>query len=103
MSHVPRPTESESFKFTLNSDGRPHPRENVTAVVTLLCGITALVTGLIPVAHIIASWVGVIGFLGGFLSQYISETTPERSLNIMGIVGSFVGTALGIYHGGFIP
>jgi hypothetical protein len=39
----------------------------------------------------------------GLYSQYVSVTTPQRSLNIMGLVASFVGVALGIAHGGFLP
>jgi hypothetical protein len=56
-----------------------------------------------PGLHAIASWMGVVGFVGGLYSQYISATTPERTLNIVGIVGSFVGVAFGIHHGGFLP
>ncbi|GII97138.1 hypothetical protein [Sinosporangium siamense] len=104
MPHVLRPVERRPFRVTLNSDGRRHPIENATAIVTLTFGIVALVTGIFfPAAHMVASWLGLLGFFGGFLSQYISATTPERSLNIMGIVTSFVGVATGIYHGGFIP
>ncbi|GAA2898157.1 hypothetical protein GCM10020220_104850 [Nonomuraea rubra] len=54
-------------------------------------------------AHAIASWFGTLGFGVGLYSQYISATTPQRSLNIVGLVGSFVGAALGIAHGGFLP
>ena len=45
----------------------------------------------------------MLGFPTGLYAQYISVTTTERSLNIVGLVGSFVGAALGIYHGGFFP
>lgn len=87
----------------LNSDGRRHPVQNVLSVVTILCGLVAFVTAFIPSAHAVAAWLGVLGFTGGLYSQYVSATTPERSLNIVGIVGSFVGVVLGIYHGGFFP
>lgn len=89
--------------LSLNSDGRAHPRENILAVVTLACGLVAFIAALLPGGHVVASWVGVFGFVLGFFSQYISATTGERVLNIIGIVGSFVGTALGIAHGGFLP
>ncbi|WP_242454289.1 hypothetical protein [Bailinhaonella thermotolerans] len=60
-------------------------------------------TGLIMATHAVASWVGLVGFLVGLYAQYRSETTAERSLIIPGIIGSFVGAALGIAHGGFFP
>ncbi|WP_184543557.1 hypothetical protein [Streptosporangium becharense] len=103
MPHALGPARRRPFRFTLNDDGQPHPVENIMSVATLACGLIAFVTGLIPDAHVIASWAGAVGFAGGFLSQYVSATTPERSLNIVGMVGSFVGVALGIYHGGFLP
>jgi hypothetical protein len=72
-------------------------------IATLLLGIVAFVTGFIVSAHVIASWVGAIGFCGGLYAQYISSTRAQRSLIIVGVVGSFVGVALGIAHGGFMP
>ncbi|GAA2844028.1 hypothetical protein GCM10010517_00030 [Streptosporangium fragile] len=103
MPHALGPVENRPFRFTLNSDGQAHPMQNVMSVGTLVCGLVAFVTGLVPDSHVVASWAGAVGFVGGLLSQYLSATTPERSLNIVGIVGSFVGAALGIFHGGFLP
>ncbi|MEV5412076.1 hypothetical protein AB0K60_24960 [Thermopolyspora sp. NPDC052614] len=103
MSRILGPTRNESLRLTLNTDGRRHPIENVLTVSTLALGLVALVTGLIVETHAIACWAGLLGFLIGLESQYVSATTPERALNIVGIVGSFVGAALGIYHGGFLP
>ena len=101
MPHVlPR---TESFRFTLNTDGQPHTVQNVLAVATFVIGIVAFVTGFIVSAHVIASWFGAIGFWGGLYAQFISATTPQRSLIIVGVVASFVGVVLGIYHGGFFP
>ncbi|MBB5626404.1 hypothetical protein [Sphaerisporangium krabiense] len=90
-------------RLTLNTDGKRHPLQNVMTAATLSLGVLALVTGFIVDAHMVASWAGALGFLGGLYAQYISATTAERSLNIVGIVGSFVGAALGIYHHGFLP
>ncbi|MCF6468222.1 hypothetical protein FAF44_07380 [Nonomuraea sp. MG754425] len=98
-----QPSESERFRLTLNPDGRPHPVENIMAVATLACGVIAFVATFWPAAHMISSWVGTLGFGMGLFSQYISATTPQRTLNIIGLVGSFVGAALGIAHGGFLP
>jgi hypothetical protein len=97
------PTESEPFRLTLNSDGRKHTLENTLTLVALACGLVAFVSGFVVGAHVVASWAGVIGFVVGMYSQYVSATTAERSVNIVAIVMSFVGVATGIYHGGFIP
>lgn len=98
-----KPSQSKPTRFTLNSDGRSHPIENLLSIVTLVLGAIAFITALIPAAHPVAAWSGAIGLAVGLYSQYISATTPERSLNIIGIVGSFLGVVLGIYHGGFLP
>ncbi|MEO3890522.1 hypothetical protein [Nonomuraea sp. B5E05] len=103
MPHVLQPSEQERFRITLNSDGRSHPLENTLAVVTLVCGVVAFVATFWASAHMIASWFGTLGFGVGLYSQYISATTPQRALNVVGLVGSFVGAALGIAHGGFLP
>ncbi|MER5317851.1 hypothetical protein [Streptosporangium roseum] len=103
MPHVFRSTGGRPSRLRLNSDGRRHPVENVLSVVTLACGLIAFVSAFFPGAHAIGAWLGTVGFVGGFYSQYVSATTAERSLNIVGIVASFVGLAFGIYHGGFYP
>ncbi|MEV6035525.1 hypothetical protein AB0L65_30505 [Nonomuraea sp. NPDC052116] len=77
--------------------------ENALAVGALVCGLVAFVSTFWVSAHPISSWVGTLGFGVGLYSQYVSATTPQRALNIVGIVGSFVGAALGIAHGGFLP
>ncbi|WP_235030210.1 hypothetical protein [Nonomuraea solani] len=103
MPHVLQPSERERFRLTLNTDGRPHPVENVLSVVTITLGVIAFISTFWLVAHAISAWVGTLGFGIGLYSQYVSATTPQRSLNIIGLVGSFVGAALGIAHGGFMP
>jgi hypothetical protein len=97
------PVRRLPFNLTLNTDGRPHPRENLMAIATLLCGLVAFVAGFIVRAHVIASWAGAIGFCGGLYAQFVSETTAQRAVIIVGVVASFVGAALGIAHGGFVP
>lgn len=103
MPHILGPIENEPFRLTFNTDGKPHTVQNVLAIGTLICGIVAITTGFIVAAHVVASWMGAIGFAGGLYAQYISSTTPQRSVIIIGVVGSFVGVALGIAHGGFTP
>lgn len=103
MPHVLQPSEREKFKLTLNTDGSRHPVENALAVATLFLGVVAFVSTFWVAAHYVSAWFGALGFGVGLYSQYVSVTTPQRSLNIIGLVGSFVGAALGIAHGGFLP
>ncbi|MGI5268152.1 hypothetical protein ACQEUU_03260 [Nonomuraea sp. CA-218870] len=103
MPHFLQPTQSERIRLTLNTDGRSHPIENALAVGALVCGLVAFVALFFPGGHIVASWVGTLGFGVGFYSQYVSVTTPQRSLNIIGLVASFLGVALGIAGGGYLP
>lgn len=103
MPHAMDPAKSERFHLTLNSDGRKHTLENTLTLIAFACGLVAFVTGFVVSAHVVASWTGLLGFLVGMYSQYVSATTAERSVNIVAIVMSFVGVAMGIYHGGFIP
>ncbi|MEU4579269.1 hypothetical protein ACBI99_39335 [Nonomuraea sp. ATR24] len=103
MPHVLQPTQRERVRLTLNTDGRAHPVENAFAVATLVCGLVAFGATFFPGGHVIASWAGTLGFGIGLYSQYVSATTPQRSLNIVGLVASFVGAALGIARGGFLP
>lgn len=103
MPRFLQPTQSRRLRLTLNTDGRPHPVENTLAVATLACGLVAFTATFFPAAYLVASWVGTLGFGTGLYSQYVSATTPQRSLNIVGLVASFLGLALGIARGGFLP
>ncbi|WP_049560280.1 hypothetical protein [Nonomuraea sp. SBT364] len=103
MPHILQPTRSERIRLTLNTDGRSHPVENGLAVATLVCGLVSFAATFFPGGHVISSWFGALGFGVGLYSQYVSATTPQRSLNIIGLVAAFVGVALGIARGGFLP
>ena len=46
------------------------------------------------------SWVGLVGILVGAYAQYVSVTTRERFLTILGLGASAVGFFLGMAHGG---
>ncbi|MEO3811377.1 hypothetical protein ABGB17_20480 [Sphaerisporangium sp. B11E5] len=103
MPHTLGPLRLKTPRLTLNSDGQRHPLENALTLTALGLGVVALACGLIVQAHVAASWAGALGFPIGLYAQYVSATTAERSINIVGIIMSFVGVALGIFHGGFIP
>lgn len=87
----------------LNSDGRSHPRENRLAVVAVIIGMMAITLGLIVETHLFGAIAGLIGFPIALYSQMLSCTIGERWLNIVGMIGSFVGLALSLAHGGFTP
>jgi hypothetical protein len=59
------------------------------------------VLGNIPSAHFFGALAGVIGLPVALYSQLVSATTGERWLNVIGMVGSFVGAAFALSHGGF--
>jgi hypothetical protein len=93
--HIPR--------ITLNTDGKRHPIENGLAVFTLIAGIVAFPVGFFASQHMLASWAGIASLAVGLYAQMISATRNERVIIVTGLVAGFVGVALGIAHGGFVP
>ncbi|MEU4209850.1 hypothetical protein AB0F13_07590 [Streptomyces sp. NPDC026206] len=84
----------------LNSDGKPHPVENTLAAATILLGVIAAVSSLWTGLHLLSSWSGLIGILTGAWGQFISATTGERFLLIIGLGACAFGFFLGMAHGG---
>src|SRR4051812_26730525 len=94
--------EADRPRITLlNTDGERHPKENSLAVISFVLGIIAFALGLVVSAHFPAAIIGVVGFPIALYSQMVSATTGERWLNVIGMIGAFVGLALAIAHGGF--
>ena len=89
------------FPITLNSDGERHPVLNAVAVLTLLTGTAVFVGGFWVRLHLAASVLGLAGLGVGLVAQMMSATREQRILIVPGIIGFFVGMALGIAHGGF--
>lgn len=95
--------------LTLNSDGRPHPALNATAVFVLVIGLVSFGLGIAirNVSHPGAAWAiptGVTGLLSvvvGFYAQMISATREQRVLIVTGIIAGFVGLAMGLANGAF--
>jgi hypothetical protein len=85
----------------LNTDGERHPKENSLAVMSFVLGIVAFGLGLVVAAHLPAAVIGIVGFPVALYSQMVSATTGQRWLNVIGMIGAFVGLALAIAHGGF--
>ncbi|MEV4437444.1 hypothetical protein AB0K09_00255 [Streptomyces sp. NPDC049577] len=84
----------------LNSDGRPHPVENTFVAVTVVLGLLAFVSSAFDNLHLLSSWSGLVGILSGAWGQFISVTTGERFLLIIGLGASAIGFFLGMAHGG---
>ncbi|MDN3294039.1 hypothetical protein QWM81_08255 [Streptomyces ficellus] len=82
------------------TDGKPHPLQDTLMAVTLVLGLLAFITAQFENLHLISSWAGLVGIVTGAYGQYISETTRERTLLIIGLGASAIGFGLGMAHGG---
>jgi heme O synthase-like polyprenyltransferase len=94
----------------LNTDGRPHPAENAATIAVLVIGLVSFVLGMIvrnahtgPAVHIIATATGLFAVLVGLYIQMVSSTRNQRILIVTGIIAGFVGLAIGLAKGGFVP
>ena len=94
----------------LNTDGQPHPVENILTIFTLVVGLVSFVLGMIiRNAHtgagviITATATGLLACLVGLYVQMISSTRNQRVLIVTGMIAGFVGLALGLSKGGFTP
>jgi hypothetical protein len=93
----------------LNSDGQPHPVENILTIFTFLVGLVSFALGMVVRnAHtgaaviIIATATGLVSCLVGLYAQMVSATREQRVLIVTGIIAGFVGLALGLSRGGFL-
>ena len=94
----------------LNSDGQAHPVQNILTIVTLVVGLVSFVLGLVirnahtsAVVIIITTATGLVSCLIGLYVQMISATREQRVLIVTGIIAGFVGLAIGLSQGGFVP
>ncbi len=94
-------TQSLARHLTLNTDGHHHPLINAAAAYTVVAGIAALTIGMLNVAHMAGTILGLTGMVIGLLAQMMSVTRAERIVIVFGVVVSFVGMGLGFAHGGF--
>ncbi len=84
----------------LDTDGKPHPVENTFAAATIALGVVAFVTAMFHDLHLISSWTGLVGIVTGAWGQFISATTAERFVLIIGLGAAAMGFFLGMAHGG---
>jgi uncharacterized membrane protein HdeD (DUF308 family) len=93
----------------LNNDGKPHPAENISAIVVLVAGLVSFVLGLVvrdahpgPAIHVVATATGLAALLVGLYLQMVSSTRNQRVVIVTGIIAGFVGLAIGLSRGGFV-
>ncbi|CAG7651507.1 hypothetical protein [Actinacidiphila bryophytorum] len=86
--------------LTFNTDGRPHPLVNSLAVITFVLGAIAIISSAFNSLHLLSSWTGLVGIFTGGYGQFISATTAERFVLIIGLGMSAVGFYIGVAHGG---
>jgi len=84
----------------LNSDGKAHPVENTLVALTVVLGALAAISSLWTGLHLLSSWSGLVGILTGAWGQFISATTGERFLLIIGLGAAALGFFIGMAHGG---
>ncbi|MBT2367216.1 hypothetical protein J7E88_18345 [Streptomyces sp. ISL-10] len=97
MAHAMRRRSPASL---LATDGKPHPLQDTLMAVTLALGAIAFVSAMFHHLHLLSSWTGLVGIFTGGYGQFISATTRERFLLIIGLGASAVGFFLGMAHGG---
>jgi hypothetical protein len=100
MSRAIGPGDVHRRHLTLNTDGRPHPRENAVTGFGTLFALIAIVSVFFPTTHLVGSWAALAGIVCGLWAQMISATTAERFVNVSVIVLSGVGLLFGLAHGG---
>ncbi|MEU3044946.1 hypothetical protein ABZ705_00210 [Streptomyces sp. NPDC006984] len=92
--------QSSSPASLLATDGKPHPLQDTLMAATLVLGAVAFITAMWHNLHLLSSWAGLVGIITGAYGQFISATTRERFLLIIGLGASAVGFFLGMAHGG---
>jgi hypothetical protein len=94
----------------LNSDGQPHTVVNMLTIFTFVVGLVSFVLGMIvrnvhtgAAVIVITTATGLVSCLVGLYTQMISATREQRVLIVTGIIAGFVGLAIGVSKGGFVP
>ncbi|MEU8757808.1 hypothetical protein [Streptomyces sp. NPDC048659] len=99
MAQAMRPDPGRSLFAT---DGKSHPLQDTLMGVTIFLGLLSVITAQFHSLHVLASWTGLIGILTGVYGQFISATTRERFVLIVGLGASAVGFYLGMFYGGLV-
>jgi hypothetical protein len=94
-------SHAQDLHLTLNSDGERHPVVNAGALFSFVGGVVAFALGIIVRLHAVALILGIVVFAIGMLTQMNTATREQRIITVAGIIGAFLGIALGVAHGGF--
>ena len=101
MSQAPARPRARHVSLDPHGQGS-HPLVWAAAGYTLVAGVVSMVLGLLTVAHVLGTILGVTAFIIGLVAQMMSATRNERMVIVAGIVAAFVGMGLGFAHGGFV-
>ena len=102
VSQAPARPRPRARHFSLYPEGQAgHPLVIAAAAFTLIAGVVSMVIGLLSLAHVLGTILGVAAFIVGLVAQMLSATRYERMVIVTGIVAAFVGMGLGFAHGGF--
>src|SRR5690349_10301498 len=102
VSQAPARPRPRARQFSLNRQGEGvHPLIIVSAAYTLVAGVVSMIIGLLSLAHVLGTLLGVTAFVVGLVAQMLSAHRYERMVIVTGIVAAFVGMGLGFAHGGF--
>jgi hypothetical protein len=82
------------------TDGRPHPLQDTLVAVTAVLGAIAIAASFFHNLHLLGSWTGLAGILTGAYGMFVSVTTRERFVLIVGLGASAVGFFIAMAHGG---
>jgi hypothetical protein len=102
MAQQAERTHRRTRRFTFNTDGRPHPRENTFVALTGVLGAIAVITCAFDDLHVLSSWTGLAGILSGGYGQFISATTAERFALVISLGLAAVGFYIGMANGGLV-
>lgn len=86
------------FQRFLNEDGERHPVENALAFLAVGLGIASVVL-LVLERYDGSAWTGLAGALIATYDEFLSKTSGERRLILVGFVLCLVGIAVSMAHG----
>lgn len=101
MSQAQAEAQSDTHHHLIFGDGPGKPLIAAGAGYAIAAGIASLVLGLLSIAHMAGTILGVTAMLVGLAGQMVSVTRFERICLIFGVTVAFVGMGLGFAHGGF--
>ncbi|MFI9250651.1 hypothetical protein [Streptomyces sp. NPDC053069] len=82
------------------TDGKARPLQDTLMAVTFLLGVLSFATSFFHGLHLLSSWTGLVGLAVGVYGQWISVTTRERFVLILGLGAAGVGFLISMAHGG---